>query len=174
MNETRCPGAGVCAIDQAWTLPSRQGGWCMCNTKAGLFGETCDDWCTFGNWIFTLNLLTSIFAMSLACFSLVFLVKESSRMNGRNKSRFSRYCTAPVAALAFVFLGSIFCIITIVLNSAFVLGFPRTFLVVEERETHRYLRRPEESLEYSELTFFALSDCFIASAIVILPLTWVS
>jgi hypothetical protein len=144
----------------------------MCNSKVGLTGLLCNEWCDLGAAVFVINLILCLAGSVLMVFSGIFLVCFAQRNRAKNVKTF---CNSVGFTLTFVFLGSICAVVLGILNSLATIGFPDALGVSEDPEfPGRYIRRTPQSLDSANLAFFAILDCFILSANVVLPLTWVS
>jgi len=161
-HDTDCPGAGICAINQTWAWES--GGHCMCNTKNGLTGLDCDEWCGEAVAVLVINLLASIIAAIATCLSIYLLASIM-------RHKLNRRITPVVITLMFTGIGSICFLIGAILSAMSALGFPSLYIVVEIQG--RLLRRMPQAFDYAVFVLFTLAFCISLCSIVILPLTWI-
>jgi 4-amino-4-deoxy-L-arabinose transferase-like glycosyltransferase len=136
----------------------------MCNTKFGLTGDSCNEYCSHGISIIIINCIVALIASLL-------LIISSFLLRRFRKHRKEQRMDSVSLTLTFVILATFFQILSSIVNLLVVTGFPSLFVVNEE--AGRYIRRSSQSLEYVNNTLFALTSCFAVGAIVVLPLTWV-
>jgi hypothetical protein len=161
-HDTDCAGAGICAINQKWAGES--GGWCMCNTKWGMTGLNCDEWCDQAVAILVVNILMFIFSSAVAIVSFYLLFLMMRRISHRKFN--------PVSlTLLFTGFGSLFFAICSILITVNTILFPMTNVPMNVEM--RIVKRVPRSLEFTVSAMVVLSFCVSQCAIVMLPLTWI-
>jgi hypothetical protein len=163
-DDTFCPGAGICAINQTWA--AKPGGWCMCLTKFGLTGLNCNQWCAHAYALFFINLVGCFVGLVLAIIAAYFLVAMLRQPH-------SRSLTPVTLTLVFAFVGSLCFVIGPMLAMCTGIGFPAFYALYLDPSTGHTLKRSTQQLESATSTVFALAYCLSTCTIVVLPLTWI-
>jgi hypothetical protein len=162
-DDTDCPGAAICAINQTW-MDNSIGAKCMCLTKYGFTGPLCKDWCAQGNMIMAVNSLVVIIAVCIL-FSAIVVIHKA------RKSLPWWPLTPVMVTLIFVVCGSVFLGFGATLGLIRTVGFA-TFFIVMQDETGRELRRIPPAIEYVRNSMFSLGYCLTMGVAVVLPLIW--
>jgi len=168
----------------------------MCNTKFGLSGINCDEFCDHAIAVIILTVIESLLGLILFVVSTFLAVRLFLRVRHRRarsrsvsvattatpattrrKGRIAAFCEKwnPVAlTLFFTTLGSLCFAVSPSLSAVVGVGFPRVFTVTVDPATGRQLRRSPQELEYANTVFFAISYNVTLCAFLLLPLAWVS
>jgi len=141
----------------------------MCNTKFGLTGANCDEWCAQAIAVLIINILGATAGLCMLIISLYLLFRFTRRKGLRSCA-----CKPVGATLFLTTFGTVWFVIAPIIGIVVHLEFPKTSTMVQLGNDPRLLRRPSQELEYANNIAFGLAYCFTVCSFVILPLTWVS
>jgi len=161
-NDTDCPGAGICALNQTWS--GRPGGWCMCNTLGGLAGAKCNEICSQGTAILVMNVLNALLCLSIVTVCVYFVHEICKRQAKR--------ITNPViVALILAGLGSLVSCVYSLVACVSTIGFRDFARVVVVGG--RAIRRMPQSFDSAVFILNGLGGCLGICSVVVLPLAWI-
>jgi hypothetical protein len=168
--QSDCPGSGLCAINSTWAADPH--GWCMCNTKVGLYGLQCNEICSQGSAILGINISASLIALAILLVSGRFLYFLAV-YRGSAQQKQTRSVTPVGMTIMLVFVGSLFFVISLTLSSIASVGF-RDVAQRHPDSQGRNILRISPSLDLAWTITNALAYCVSIGSIAALPLTWVS
>ena len=162
--QTDCPGAGICAINQTWS--GRPGGWCMCNTLVGLYGNDCRELCSQGIVVVTMAVIVTVFGFTTSCSGAYFGYRNLRRNSHHNISQ------AVLFTWLFSMIGLFFFGVSGVIALLNTVGFQRIWEITEV--SGRIIRRVPMSLDAIGFILFGVAACFGTCSLFVLCLAWVS
>lgn len=163
----------------------------MCNTWYGLGGALCNEICVQGQVI--LGILTSTVFLSLcvgilgSTLLIMYLVAEKrkvracvtakinstgNRLRFRNCLRFPNRSSPLLVTLILTTIGALCICFSAAISAYNLVGFPLHIVVITNPVSRQRLKRSSQFLNYENLVV-ALGYCFTASAVALLPVTWV-
>jgi hypothetical protein len=161
-HDTDCPGAGICAINQTWSV--QPGGWCMCYSRAGLTGDFCNQVCEIG----TARIVLACFVVIVGL--IITIVGGLALISVIGDTKRDTWSVLNLTLLS-ITTGSLLTIAYELCTFATTLGFPSFYevLFIGSRE----MRRSPQQLEYATFILLVLSQCVTVCAPLLLPLVWI-